>query len=78
LVAGPTGREIIDRLVEQSADKLKDNGWLIFELSPMLADDVQRTLAADPRWNRAVLVRDLAGKKRLAVAQRTPRSSGNA
>lgn len=77
LVAGPTGREIIDRLVEQSAEKLKDNGWLIFELSPMLADDLQRTLAADPRWTRIALVRDLAGKKRLAVAQRTPRSAAD-
>jgi release factor glutamine methyltransferase len=74
LVAGPTGREIIDRLIEQSAAKLKDNGWLICELSPMIADAIHATLEADKRWARVSLVRDLAGKKRLAVAQLAPRS----
>jgi release factor glutamine methyltransferase len=74
LVAGATGREIIDRLIEQSAAKLKDNGWLICELSPMIADAIHATLEADKRWARVSLVRDLAGKKRLAVAQLAPRS----
>jgi len=73
LVAGATGSEIIDRLIEQSAGKLKDNGWLICELSPMIADAIHATLEADERWTRVSLVRDLAGKKRLAIAQRVPR-----
>jgi release factor glutamine methyltransferase len=74
LVAGPTGREIIDRLIEQSASKLKDNGWLICELSPMIADAIHDTLIEDERWSRVALVRDLAGKKRVAVALRTARN----
>ncbi|MCU0709953.1 MAG: peptide chain release factor N(5)-glutamine methyltransferase [Pirellula sp.] len=74
LVAGPNGTEIIHRLIQQSADKLKDRGWWICELSPMIADTIRDTLLADDRWTQVSLVRDLAGQKRVAVAQRAPRS----
>ncbi|MEK0424740.1 MAG: Release factor glutamine methyltransferase, partial [Planctomycetota bacterium] len=37
LVAGNSGTEIIQRLVDQAALKLKPSGWLIFEHSPMNA-----------------------------------------
>jgi release factor glutamine methyltransferase len=75
LVAGPNGTEIIHRLIEQSADKLKDLGWWICELSPMIADTIHDTLLSDDRWTQVSQVRDLAGKKRLAIAQRVPRTS---
>ena len=71
LVSGPTGLEIIHRLIEQSASKLVPGGWLIFELSPMIADACLATLESDPRWKLASLVRDLAGHKRIALAQRS-------
>jgi release factor glutamine methyltransferase len=74
LVAGPNGTEIIHRLIQQSADKLKDRGWWICELSPMIADTIRDTLLADDRWTQVSLLRDLAGQKRVAVAQRAPRS----
>jgi release factor glutamine methyltransferase len=77
LVAGPDGTEIIDRLIEQSAAKLKDNGWLIFELSPMIADEIHATLHSDKRWTRVAFVKDFAGKQRVAVAQRVPRTPEN-
>ncbi|MFN6164564.1 MAG: peptide chain release factor N(5)-glutamine methyltransferase [Planctomycetota bacterium] len=77
LVAGPTGREIIDPLIQQSAAKLKDDGWLICELSPMIAQAVHDTLVADHRWTRVGLVRDLAGKQRVIVAQRSSRTTSN-
>jgi release factor glutamine methyltransferase len=77
LVAGPTGREIIDRLIQQSAAKLKEHGWLICELSPMIAQAVHDTLAADNLWTRVGLVRDLAGKHRVLVAQRSSGTTSN-
>jgi release factor glutamine methyltransferase len=70
LVSGPTGREVIHRLIEQSANKLLPGGWLIVELSPMIADSVQQQLEADGRWTHVGMVRDLSGLKRVAVAQR--------
>jgi len=70
LVSGPTGLEIVERLVAQSADKLVPGGWLIFELSPMIAECSMELLQKDSRWKQASLVNDLAGKKRVAIAQR--------
>lgn len=70
LVSGPTGLEIVERLIDQSADKLFPGGWLIFELSPMIAERSLEMLQKDPRWKQAGLVNDLAGKKRVAIAQR--------
>lgn len=73
LVSGPTGMEIIERLANQAVDKLVDQGWFICELSPMIADSVLDQLSTNPFWTNATLVKDLAGLKRIAVAQRKPR-----
>ena len=70
LVSGPTGLEIVERLIPQSADKLLPGGWLIFELSPMIAVRSLELLQKDTRWKYSGLVNDLAGKKRVAIAQR--------
>jgi len=71
LVSGPTGTEILERLIDQSAQKLISGGWLIVELSPMIADAIQQRLNDHGCWTHVGMVRDLAGKKRVAVAQRT-------
>ena len=73
LVSGPTGMEVIERLTSQAANKVVDKGWFICELSPMIADPVLIRLTADPLWTNSSLVKDLAGLKRIAVAQRKPR-----
>lgn len=75
LVSGPTGMEIIERLSDQATSKLVDEGWFICELSPMIADSVLTRLSADPRWKNTSLVKDLAGLKRLVVAQRRTRTN---
>jgi release factor glutamine methyltransferase len=75
LVSGPTGMEIIERLSDQATSKLVDDGWFICELSPMIADSVLTRLSADPHWKNTSLVKDLAGLKRLVVAQRKPRTN---
>jgi release factor glutamine methyltransferase len=75
LVCGPTGMEIIEQLSDQATSKLVDDGWFICELSPMIADSVLTRLSADPHWKNTSLVKDLAGLKRLVVAQRKPRTN---
>ncbi|MEQ1825692.1 MAG: peptide chain release factor N(5)-glutamine methyltransferase [Pirellula sp.] len=70
LVSGPTGTEIIERLIEQSIHKMVDRGWFLCELSPMIADRVEQLLKASSRWSNIAIVKDLAGLKRIAVAQK--------
>lgn len=69
LVSGTTGSEIIERMSNQASDKLVENGWFICELSPMIADQVQSLLNSTKKWSNVSIVKDLAGLKRIAVAQ---------
>jgi len=69
LVAGPTGTEIIARLIDQAARQLTPGGWLLIELSPMIADRVASSLSAT-HWCTPTLVKDLAGLARVLVVQR--------
>jgi release factor glutamine methyltransferase len=70
LVAGPTGLEMIQRLVAQAAERLLPGGWLIVEISPMLADRVQHLLETHAGFNSPQIHKDLAGLARVVVAQR--------
>ncbi len=42
LVSGPTGTEIVKRLFDQSVHRLRSGGWLIVEISPMIAEAVTK------------------------------------
>jgi release factor glutamine methyltransferase len=70
LIAGPTGTEIIQRLITQAAERLFPGGWLIVELSPMIATRVVELIAADGRYEPAMLIKDLAGLARVVKARR--------
>jgi release factor glutamine methyltransferase len=70
LVSGETGTEIIERLIAESETKLKPGGWFLCELSPMIADRVLSLLQASAEFENPGLVKDLAGHKRVAIAQR--------
>jgi release factor glutamine methyltransferase len=70
LVAGPTGAEIIERLIPQSADRLLPGGWLILELSPMIAPRVADLFANDGRFEPPILTKDLSGLTRVIKARR--------
>jgi release factor glutamine methyltransferase len=65
--AGPTGLEIIDRLIPQAENALKPRGWLIFEISGTIAERVLSKLTA---WTDVRLTNDLQGIPRVAIARK--------
>lgn len=71
LLAGLTGTEIIDRLIPESASRLKPSGHLLIELSPMIADQVVDTLQANSAFEATRAIKDLAGHKRIIASRRS-------
>lgn len=63
--AGPTGLEVIERLIPQALATLKPGGFLIMEMSGTIAEGVKRLLAG---WSEARVINDLQGISRVAVA----------
>ncbi len=70
LVSGETGMELIEQIAIQGQDKLKPSGWLLCELSPMIADRSLEFVKGLGKWKNEALVKDLAGNKRILVAQK--------
>jgi release factor glutamine methyltransferase len=64
--AGPTGLEIIERLIPQAQSALKPGGWLIMEISGTIAEGVKNLLAS---WRNVQIAKDLQGIPRVASAQ---------
>jgi release factor glutamine methyltransferase len=65
--AGPTGLEVIERLIPQAYHSLRSGGWLVFEISGTIADRVRELLSG---WSEFVIRNDLQGIPRLAVARK--------
>jgi len=65
--AGPTGLEVIERLIPQAREALRPGGWLVFEISATIADGVQRLLAG---WSDVKITNDLQGIARVARARK--------
>lgn len=70
LEAGPRGTEVIERLIPQAAERLATGGWLLCEISPQLADEVSRLVAAQQRLEPGGVVKDSAGQARVVLARR--------
>lgn len=70
LVAGARGTEVIDPLIDVSGERLRSGGWLLFEISPMIANAVRQLCDADQRWEDMACHRDLAGLDRVIEARR--------
>jgi release factor glutamine methyltransferase len=68
LVAGPLGSETITRLLAAAPQHLAPDGWLIFEFSPMLADQLSSWL--DGSWQTPCVTKDFAGHPRIVAVQR--------
>jgi len=65
--AGPTGLEVIARLIPQAEAALKPGGWLIMEISGTIAAGVQELLS---RWDNFQATNDLQHIPRVISAHR--------
>jgi len=65
--AGPTGLEVIERLIPQALTVLRPGGWLVFEISGTIAEVARRQLAG---WTDVRLINDLQGIARVAAARK--------
>ena len=65
--AGPTGLEVIERLIPQAHTMLKPDGWLVIEISGSIAHGVKRLLND---WRQVQIVNDLQGIARVVAAQK--------
>jgi release factor glutamine methyltransferase len=65
--AGPTGLEVIERLIPQAQTVLRPGGWLVFEISGTIVEAVRRRLAD---WAEVQLTNDLQGIARVAAARK--------
>src|SRR2546426_12098973 len=66
--AGPTGLEVIQRLIPQAHDALKPGGWLVIEISGSIVEGVQDVLDS---WREVRVTEDLQKIPRVARAQKT-------
>ena len=65
--AGPTGLELIDRLIPQAHEALRPGGWLVFEISGTIADGVRGRLSS---WTDVEITNDLQGIARVIRARK--------
>ena len=66
--AGPTGLEVIERLIPQARSALKPGGWLVIEVSGTIAARVKRMLDG---WRTVQITNDLQGIPRVVFGQRS-------
>jgi len=69
--AGPTGTEVIARLIPQARAALRPGGWLIFEISAAIAPHVARLLESQEQsWEDIHIAPDLQSIPRVARARK--------
>jgi release factor glutamine methyltransferase len=66
--AGPTGLEVIARLIPQARRVLKAEGWLVFEISGTIKNEVQALLG---EWNEVKVSDDLQRIPRVVSARKS-------
>ena len=64
------GTEIIERLANEALAVLNPGGFLLFEISPIIAAKVRSILVAQTGWSQIEIKKDLAGRERIAIAQK--------
>jgi release factor glutamine methyltransferase len=70
LVAGPTGVEVVTRLVDAAARVLVPGGWLLVEIGPTVVAAAEAAVAARPELAAEPTLRDLAARPRIVQARR--------
>ncbi len=70
LVAGPTGVEVVERLVATAAEKLAPGGWLLVEIGPSTAAAAEEAIRRRAGLEPAPTLPDIAGLPRIVQARR--------
>ena len=70
LVAGPSGTEVIKRLIPQAAERLRGGGHLLMEIGPTIHDAVCELIVADGRFDVGPTIKDLARLPRVVQAKK--------
>ena len=65
--AGPTGLEVIQRLIPQAHAALRPGGWLVMEISGTVSEEVRQLLEG---WNDVRIRPDLQSIPRVAQARK--------
>jgi release factor glutamine methyltransferase len=65
--AGPTGTEVLARLIPQAQAALRPGGWLIMEISGSIANETEHLLRG---WDDVLISLDLQSIPRVARARR--------
>jgi release factor glutamine methyltransferase len=65
--AGPTGVEVIKRLIPEAHAALKRGGWLVMEISGTISEEVKQLLQD---WNQVQIQPDLQSIPRVALARK--------
>ena len=66
--AGPTGLEIIARLIPQARAALRPAGWLVMEISGTIVEGARQLLHG---WEEIRIINDLQGIPRVIAARKT-------
>lgn len=74
LDGGEHGTDVIERLLPQAAQRLHPGGWLLVEISPMIAERVERLIDATDGLVQRETLKDSNGLLRIAQAQCEPYS----
>jgi release factor glutamine methyltransferase len=72
LFSGPSGFEIIERLIQRSLQVLKPGGWLVMEIGAGQHEHLTTLLGS---WTNLTFGEDLQRIRRVAAAQRPPTES---
>ena len=67
VIAGPTGTEVIARLIPQAHAALRPGGWLVMEISGTISDEVKQLLRD---WNEVQIRPDLQSIPRVVQARK--------
>ena len=70
LVAGPTGVEVVERLVEAAESRLATGGWLLVEIGPATAAAAEGIIARRPGLVPGPTLADMAGLPRIVQARK--------
>jgi len=69
LDGGLQGTDVIERLIQQANQRLRPGGWLLMEISPMIAERVEQLASDDSYLQLHDTLTDLSGLARVLQAQ---------